>query len=273
VADLTPSTQIYWNAAAQTYEQDFAGTLIGQIQREAVWRELERVFRPGQRVLELNCGTGIDALHLAKRGVRILACDIAPGMIDLARERVATARVCEAVDFRVLATEDLPNLEPEGPFDGAYSNFSGLNCVEDLPAVARNLHRLLAPGAPLLVCMIGKFVPWEIAWFLAHRDVSKALRRLRRGVVRSVEGGTLKVQYPPVREIVRVFAPCFKLRKWRGIGIVVPPSYMESWACRFPRVTRALAAMDKRLGGLPVLRSMADCVLLEMTRNRAMDEE
>jgi ubiquinone/menaquinone biosynthesis C-methylase UbiE len=130
--DVTRSTRDYWDVAADTYEEDFAETLIGKTRREAVWRELDRTFRPGQRVLELNCGTGIDASHLAQRGIRVLACDIAPRMIELARERVENVKCGSSVEFRVLATEDIGSVGEEGPFDGAFSNFSGLNCVDDL---------------------------------------------------------------------------------------------------------------------------------------------
>jgi hypothetical protein len=56
------------------------------------------------------------------------------------------------------------------------------------------------------------------------------------------------------------------LRRWRGVGITVPPSYMEHWASRFPRVVRFCAALDQRIGGLPVFRNMADCVVLEFER-------
>lgn len=34
--------------------------------RRAVWRRLEKIFLPGQKLRELNCGTGIDAVHLAE---------------------------------------------------------------------------------------------------------------------------------------------------------------------------------------------------------------
>src|ERR1700682_1087014 len=145
--DMESAAQ-YWNAAAEPYEQEFAGTVIGRTRREAVWREVDRIFSSGQRVLELNCGTGINALHLAGRVLRVLACDIAPRMIELARERASTSRFAPSIDFRVLATEDIGVLDGEGPFDGAFSNFSGLNCVEDLTVVARNLSHLLKPGAP-----------------------------------------------------------------------------------------------------------------------------
>ena len=53
----------------------FTESRLGELLRQAVWRRLDDVFRPGDRVLELDCGTGEDAVHLARRGVRVLATD------------------------------------------------------------------------------------------------------------------------------------------------------------------------------------------------------
>ncbi len=114
------SAQVYWNAAAETYEQKFSGTTVGRARRHAVWRDLERVFKPGERILELNCGTGIDAVFLAGKGVHILGCDIAPRMIELAHELASQAELTAPPDFRVLPTENLAVLAQEGPFDGAF---------------------------------------------------------------------------------------------------------------------------------------------------------
>jgi ubiquinone/menaquinone biosynthesis C-methylase UbiE len=80
-------SQAYWDVTAETYDQIFPETLIGCAQRDEVWQELALAFRPGQRILELNCGTGIDAVYLAKKGVRILACVISPRMIEVSCQR------------------------------------------------------------------------------------------------------------------------------------------------------------------------------------------
>jgi SAM-dependent methyltransferase len=261
-----PSTQPYWDRAAGTYERDFTGTLLGQTLRRSVWRELDRVFRAGDRVLELNCGTGIDALHLAEHQVTVLACDISQRMIDLARQRVAATRFSRRIDFRVLPTEDLDTLlDHDGLFDGAFSNFSGLNCVEDLGAVRRDLARLLRPGGIAVLCMLGRFVPWEFAWFLAQGDWNKAVRRLRRTECGNYAGAP-RVHYYSRREIIRAFAPDFLLRRWKGVGIFLPPSYMDHWAQRFPRTTAALGKADGLLGRVPIVRNMGDFVLLEFER-------
>lgn len=263
------STRAYWDSVADAYDQDFESTLIGQLKRAAVWRDLDRVFVSGQRVLEINCGTGIDALHLAERGVRVVGCDISQRMIELAQLRVGSTRFRNAVEFRTLATEEIARLAGEqGRFDGAFSNFSGLNCVEDLRTVSRNLSQLLHPGGRVLFCMLGRFVPWDIVWFGVHGEFRRALRRLSGPTTCAVPGGTLNVAYPSANQIAEEFAEHFSLRRFSGIGICVPPSYMEHWARRFPKAVSAFASADRLLGSLPGFRSMADCILLELEHRR-----
>ncbi|HVQ63229.1 MAG TPA: hypothetical protein VMT78_01770, partial [Terriglobia bacterium] len=60
----TPSA-LAFEAIAGVYDDVFSDSPIGRAQRRAVWNEMDREFREGQSILEINCGTGIDALHLA----------------------------------------------------------------------------------------------------------------------------------------------------------------------------------------------------------------
>jgi len=116
-----------------------------------------------------------------------------------------------------------------------------------------------------LTCVIGHFVPWEIAWFLAHGKPAKAFERaLDKGGVS--DAGHVRIRRPSVREMARIFAPDFVLQNWRAVGIAVPPSYMERWARRFPEVIRLLAGVDDRIDRLPLLRRLGDCILLEFSR-------
>ncbi|MDE3181169.1 MAG: methyltransferase domain-containing protein, partial [Acidobacteriota bacterium] len=206
---MAPAYTAPFDYIAETYDETFTNSLIGRAQRDAVWRELDRCFLPGQRILELNCGTGVDAVHLAKRGVEVLACDAAPRMIEVARRRLTRLGIENLIELRVMATERIPGLEGADPFDGALSNFGGLNCVEDLRPVARNLGRLLRPGATALLCMLGRSAAWEIAWHLAQGKPRKAFRRFQRGgaIGRLADGVTVRVHYPSVRAVARIFAP------------------------------------------------------------------
>src|ERR1700759_1051819 len=125
------------------------------------------------------------------------------------------------------------------------------------------------------MCMMGRFVPWEIVWFLAHGKPKQAVLRLReerthysnRGDATRAGGPIdLNIHPPSVGQIAEQMGEDFRLRAWKGIGITVPPSYTEHWASRFPRLIGRLAEIDRVLGPLPLFRSMADCVLLEFER-------
>lgn len=258
-----------FDTIAETYDDTFTNSRVGRAQRHAVWEELDRVFHPGQRVLEINCGTGVDAVHLASRGVEVLACDAAPRMIEVSRRRLLQTNLGAGVEFRTLATEDIGKLceaVPSAQFDGAFSNFAGLNCVGDLSAVARHLAQLLRPGAQAVLCMFGPFCAWEVLWYLAQGKPRKAFRRLRSegSLARLAEGSTVPVRYFSVRQLAGIFAPEFRLQQWKGVGLAVPPSYVEPLAQPF--LLSWAARADRWLGHCPLLRGLADHVLLTFER-------
>jgi|SRR5579863_9808579 len=255
---MATQRETYWNRVATTYDQVFPCARIGQAQREVVWGELDRIFHSGQRVLELNCGTGIDALHLAQQGVRVVACDLAPQMIEIARHRANSSKCGELIEFCVLPTERIAELCNDAPFDGVLSNFSGLNHVKDLSAVVGTLTRLLKPGARVLLCMAGHFAPAEMAWYLAHGNLRGAMRRFTR----TTDDEALDVYYPTVIGLRRMFQPSFQLRNWKGIGVVLP-SCLEPATRRLSGGFTGLAKADRLLGRVPILRGLADCVLLQ----------
>lgn len=269
-----------FDLVAEAYDATFSDSWIGRAQRDAVMREVSGAFLPGQRILEINCGTGIDALYMAKLGIDVLACDSSPRMIEIARRRAARLGLEGRVDFRVLATEQLETLvvgEGLARFDGVLSNFAGLNCVQNLQAAAFQLARLLRPGARALLCIFGNFCMWEVVWYVLHGNLSKALRRFRRGgsTAEIASGVTVGIHYPSVAAMERAFRPHFRLKEWKGVGVAVPPSYLEPWAKRFPKLCRMLAIADRFLAGCPGIRATADHWLLtfEQSLNPAVTHD
>lgn len=273
----TASRPAPFDTLAGTYDEQFTDSLIGRAQRQAVWRELDHLFRPGQRILEINCGTGVDAMYLARRDVEVVACDSSSRMIEVARERLCRAELASGlgaalrakVRFEILATEEIGKLQDsEASFDGVLSNFAGLNCVEDLRAVARDLARLLKPGAAVAICLFGPCCAWEILWYLGHGNVRKAFRRLRSSgdLAELGQGMAVRVGYPTVSTLARLFAPQFRLRTWKGLGVAVPPSYVERLAGRFLRLLGFAACADRWLSSVPLLRGLGDHVFLVFER-------
>src|SRR5712675_1791017 len=160
-----PPAALVFDQMAGGYDEVFTNSMIGRAQRDAVWNVLTQIFQSGDRVLELNCGTGEDAFFLAHNGVSVTACDASEQMIQIASGRLRKEASGAPVQFNLLPTEHIRELQPSTQLDGAFSNFSGLNCVADLKQTAENLATLLSPGAPLLVCVSTRFCLWEMFWF------------------------------------------------------------------------------------------------------------
>lgn len=251
---------------ASDYDSIFTFSAIGMSQRDAVWKRLLSVFAPGSHILELNCGTGQDALFMARAGMRVTACDASPRMIERARIRRSAENPDADASFLTLPTEEIGKLPRTLCFDGLFSNFAGLNCVRDLRSAMRQAADRLKPGAPILLCMATRFCLWEILYFLLQGNPGKAFRRF--GGFSEARFGELRfpVFYPTLSQVRRMLAPEYRLVSVAGVGIAVPPSYLESWIARRPRLLRRLEALDERFRNWPGLRTAGDHMLLHLER-------
>jgi magnesium-protoporphyrin O-methyltransferase len=113
----------------------------------------------GRRVLDAGCGTGALALALAERGARVLAIDLSPTLVDLARTRHAALEYAEAVEFRTGDMTD-PAL---GQFDHVVAMDSLIHYESgDIVRV------LCALGARTRASMVFTFAPRTPALALMH---------------------------------------------------------------------------------------------------------
>jgi hypothetical protein len=131
--------------------------------------------------------------------------------------------------------------------------------VADLGAAAEALGSLLRPGAPLLLCVMGPLVPWEWLYFLGRGEPRKAFRRFARG---GVEWRGMTVRYPSIGTLRRTFAPWFRCDRVAAVGALLPPTYLEAWTVRHPRLLATLDRWERRCERL--LPWMADHYLMEL---------
>ncbi len=103
----------------------------------------------GTRVLDLGCGTGSDSLLLARQGCEVVGVDSSTGMLRLARQRAAEARL--NVEFM---QADITGVYPElggRTFDLVVSGFAAINTVRSLADLASTLDSITtAQGRVLL---------------------------------------------------------------------------------------------------------------------------
>jgi ubiquinone/menaquinone biosynthesis C-methylase UbiE len=255
-----------FDRVASSYDDLFTHTAIGRAQRKQVWRKLIDAFPPGSRILELNCGTGEDARFLAERGRSVVACDASAEMIEVAKRHDGNGLPSVDLHYLRLPNENLACLHAETPFDGAFSNFSGLNCVSDLQPVARDLASLIKPGGRVLICVWSRVCVAEMLWYLLQGQPQKAFRRFSPKAVARLSGLTISITYHKLHDIRRSFSPWFELRSRRAIGLFVPPSYAEPWMKKHKRALAQLQWLDFLCAKWPGFHDLGDHLLLEFVR-------
>ena len=266
MAAAPPQAALAFDHLAEGYDDLFTRSLIGRAQRDVVWNVLRQTFRSGDHVLELNCGTGEDAMFLARNGVLVTAFDASEQMIRIASQRLRSEAVNSLVRFSQLPIELIHQIRTDKQFDGAFSNFSGLNCVADLSKAAEDLATLMPPGAPLIVCLSTRFCISEIIWFSLRGNFSKAFRRFSGQTVAKVDEFSVNVYYPTLRQLRRSFSPAFTMRSCMGVGITVPPSYVEPWIRKYPKLLKIMQTIDKALSDSPGIRVLGDHMLIRFER-------
>jgi SAM-dependent methyltransferase len=248
-----------FDAAARDYDRTFTHRQPGGWFRTAVWNLVTRELGDGERVLDLGCGTGEDAVFLARQGKAVCAVDISPSMIDAARAKAEESGLDGQITFYEEDLEDL-RLDGQEPFDGLISDFGPLNCVSDLHATAALLSRWVRPGGVAILVVMGPWCPWEILWYGLHGRPGQALRRLRRGLLVPVGEGAERVPvwYHRPGSLRRAFRPTFDHMRLMGLGCLLPPPYLGGLVDRLPRLFACLAAIEGRVGSLFPFNRLCD---------------
>jgi ubiquinone/menaquinone biosynthesis C-methylase UbiE len=116
--------------------------------RRALWRHFDRLFRAGDRIIDVGCGTGMDTIRLACKGVHVTAVDVSPGMVQELHAKLIRTALAGRVDVHAGEVTDVMG-GLSGRFDGIVSSFAALNTI-DLSKFAREASRLLRPGGRLV---------------------------------------------------------------------------------------------------------------------------
>lgn len=239
----TDLIRLAYDRIARDYENEVAGDAW---MRQILWEHYQTVFRPGDRVLDVACGTGIDTLHLTASGIDVTAIDVSSGMIDQLRVRAQALGMTTTIDTRVLAVVELDTL-PVGSFDGIISAFAGLNTVPDIGRFARDASHLLRPGGHVVLHLLNRFSLWEWLGAVGTRDWAAA-RAIGTQSQRDFTIGGVSVRhnlYAPQLLYRDVFAGEFRLERAYGLGCLRPP---HTVAALPGLVIAVLERLDRRFG-------------------------
>jgi 2-polyprenyl-3-methyl-5-hydroxy-6-metoxy-1,4-benzoquinol methylase len=238
-----------FDAVAGAYDADFTHSRLGVWLRDTVRDYIP--FRADDHILELGCGTGEDALWMGRHEIRVTATDSSSEMLSRARRKIESVGLSSIVSLaqldmnRISEHTDDDNIR----YDGVFSNFGGINCVEDRTKLARYLAERIHSGSKVVLVVMSPYCPWEIFWSLLHGKFSTAFRRFKKGGMAHVgEDQYVRVWYPSPRTLQREFVPYFKRIQTIGVGVLLPPTYLDHLVERYPKLFANFAKMDRWLG-------------------------
>ena len=255
---------------APLFDELYGANPIIAYKRARVRAQVERHLRPSSRILELNCGTGEDALYFASQGHSVLATDVSEAMIAQLRQKTGVQQIGGAVRSMVCSYHDLGSLQQEAPFDLVFSNFGGLNCTDRVAGVLQSAARLLRPGGLLTVVLIPPFCLWESLFLLKGEWRTATRRWLHRGsAAAQVEGQSFRCWYYRPVFIRKALRAQFDVLELEGLCTLVPPSYRENFPARFPRLLRLLQRWEDRWARRRPWRSIGDYYIMTLQKRKA----
>jgi ubiquinone/menaquinone biosynthesis C-methylase UbiE len=233
--------------------------------RRKVYASFERYVPPGARVLELNAGTGTDAVHLAARGYRVHATDIAPGMLARTRAKARTEGLEDRLSVQSCSFLDLGRVSGR-PYDAIFSNLGGLNCTPDLVPVVRGISQVLAPGGTAVVVVMPPICLWELALVFVGQFRLATRRLSRGGTPAHLEGREFMVRYYTPRQVAEAFGPGYEWLSTEGLSVITPTAESKNLAKRHQRLYRALARIDDGVAGHPPFCRWGDFFIMVLRR-------
>lgn len=233
---------------AKVYDIYGKSNLIVKNSRNKVRRHILQYLNENDKILELNGGTGEDAVFFAKKGYKIHVIDIAEGMLNKINQKIQLNSLESVLSYEKQSFHNLKALN-KNKYDLIFSNFGGLNCSHDLRSVFDQLPLVLKARGYVTFVVMPPICPWEI--LNVFWNLKTGLRRIPSifgiPIKSNVSGTTINTYYYSYNTIAKLFKSKFNIIDKESISLFSPPSFMDIFPIRHPKLYKNLLKADNRL--------------------------
>jgi ubiquinone/menaquinone biosynthesis C-methylase UbiE len=255
----------YFDSYAAAYDSHFTGSLTGKAQRKLVHDFLKKIADEKKSVLEVNAGTGEDALHLSGGFAKWLCSDVSGSMISVCRNKLLLNAKCSVLESSIQEIEK--NVSEK--YDIVLSNFGGLNCIdpEEMKAFAKSCSNLINPQGKLVFVIMGRKCLWEKFYFRLKKNPAASKRRMNKeSVPVNIEGEVCNTWYYSPKEIKELFDGSFSVKTLKPVGFFIPPSYLNPFCQRHPFLFAILKRMESLVSRTSWLANYSDHFLIHLQK-------
>jgi ubiquinone/menaquinone biosynthesis C-methylase UbiE len=266
-SDFTARAAEAFTRQAVVFDSIYTGDSVIEYKRERVRDHILKHIPHSSKILELNSGTGEDALFFGEKGFSVHATDISPGMQKELIGKVKKRGLENRISHELRSYSDLGNLLDPGPYDLIFSNFAGLNCTSELNKVLEKFSQLLRPGGLVVLVIMPHFCLWEVL-SVFKGNFKNAFRRFFRpqGTQAHIEGVYFKCWYYEPSYIIKHLEKEFILLDLEGLCTLVPPSYMAGFPKRNPKVYAQLVKWESKFKNRWPWKLIGDYYIISMKK-------
>lgn len=250
------------------FDQLYAENSIIHYKRERTRAHLEKYLVKESYILELNAGTGQDAIYFAQKGHKVHATDIADGMLSQLDIKITNNNLSHSITYEKLSFNELNSIQNSGPYDAIFSNFGGLNCTDRLDNVLKSFTDLLKPGGTATLVIMPPFCFWEFMMFIKG-NFRLAFRRLfaRKGAKAHIDGVYFTCWYYTPSYIRDQLIREFMVTEIEGLCTIVPPSYFENFPKKYSDLYKFLIKQENRLKNSFPFTYIGDYFIITLKKN------
>lgn len=258
-----------FDGVAKDYDRHIFGNPINSWLRIVSISVMSQLFKRGDTVLEIGCGTGTETLSLAKRGIRVIATDISSKMIEALNSKAGKEGLSDKVVGVWSRPVDLREKITKlgfAQFDGAYSTYGAVNTEPRLPEMMKVLNNILKENAPLVLGVWNKYCIYEILGYSIKLKPDLAFARLRNPVQVGKSRFCVATNAFSVGSLGDIVNPYFKLNRVYGVVITLPPSNLTRYLPK-GRIFALLKSLDLNIGRSFPMNRLGDHFLAVYTKS------
>ncbi len=266
---MTTAIQAF-SKQAQQFDRLNDMNCINSYCRNLIYKTAEKFLVKNDSILELNCGTGIDAIYFSKNH-SVTATDGALGMVNILRDKIKEEAISN-IEVRQLPFENLYQIKDK-KYDFIFSNFGGLNCTSQLNNVLKQLPALLNENGKIMLVIMPPVSIWEHLHIFSL-NFKVAFRRWRKdGAAASVENVTFKSYYYSAKYIIKNLQPEMNILHMQGLCNIMPPEFMHHYLTNKPKLRKWLGRADSFLGGYFPFTQIGDYSIIVMRKKTCNEHQ
>lgn len=263
--DNSQNTKSAFNNIASGYDARDNQNPILQWMRELVHKVYLKYIPAGSSILELNAGTGVDAVFLAEEGYNVYATDISEEMINIIKSKGRSEKAKKII-AEVRSFEEISQIT-ENNFDAVVSNFGGLNCINNFQMLSCDLAQKLKPNGLFIAVVMNKICLWEMFYYMITLKFGEAFRRFNKnGIMAELNGEKVLTYYYTPGEFAKAFSANFNKIKVFSLGNNTPPPYLIGIYNKLKPLVRLWMKIDELTMGLPLYNLFGDHFIIVMKK-------